>query len=415
MFQAVHPGMKKCAALLLALFSLVAFLLPAANPAVDGREGSALPVQSKQKVEETEKPNLPVQVDAKAVTLIDAASGQTLLSWKENEKLYPASVTKIMTLLLVAEALDSGMLKLTDEITASTSASQKGGSQIWLKEGETMTAEDLIKAAAVYSANDACAALAEAVAGSEEAFVAKMNERAKQLGMTNTTFENCTGLDDTSENHLTTARDIGIMAKELLKHPSVTQFSKIWMDSLRDGKTQLVNTNKLVRFYEGATGLKTGTTAKAGCCIAASAERGGTHLIAVVLGSPDSDSRFETAKRLLNWGFANYESVQPEIKDGFIPQVRVLDGKTQYIAPALPENYSILVPKGKADTVKPYVDLALDVQAPVEKGQVLGKVTFKDGDTELGSLTLTSPEAVEKITYGDMLVRIFQSLAGGKK
>ena len=255
---------------------------------------------------------MPVDVKAKSAVLMDQSTGTVLMRMNENEKLYPASVTKIMSMLLVAEAIDSNTIRLTDAVTTSTNASKKGGSQIWLKEGETMTVDELLKATAVYSANDACTALGEYIAGSDEAFVTMMNDRAQELGMKNTHFDNCTGLDDTSATHLTTAYDIALMSRELMKHQFIQQYTKIWMDSLRDGKTELVNTNKLIRFYEGATGLKTGTTSKAGCCISATATRNGTSLIAVVMGADNSKDRFEGAKAMLNWGFANYETVTPE-------------------------------------------------------------------------------------------------------
>lgn len=256
-------------------------------------------------------PPMEVEVKAKASVLMDAATGTVLMSQNPHEKLYPASVTKIMTLLLVAEAIESGKIQMTDVVTASTNASKKGGSQIWLKEGEQMTVDDLIKATAVASANDACTALGEYLAGSDEAFVKMMNERAKALSMNDTNFENCTGLDDTAENHVTSAYDIAIMSRELLKYEKILTYTTIWMDSLRGGKTELVNTNKLIRFYDGATGLKTGTTSKAGCCVSATAKRDGLHLIAVVLGSANSDDRFGGARAMLNWGFANYAVTTP--------------------------------------------------------------------------------------------------------
>ena len=267
---------------------------------------------------------MPVDVKAKSAVLMDQSTGTVLMRMNENEKLYPASVTKIMSMLLVAEAIDSNTIRLTDAVTTSTNASKKGGSQIWLKEGETMTVDELLKATAVYSANDACTALGEYIAGSDEAFVTMMNDRAQELGMKNTHFDNCTGLDDTSATHLTTAYDIALMSRELMKHQFIQQYTKIWMDSLRDGKTELVNTNKLIRFYEGATGLKTGTTSKAGCCISATATRNGTSLIAVVMGADNSKDRFEGAKAMLNWGFANYETVTPEIDKSLITNVNMV-------------------------------------------------------------------------------------------
>ena len=352
----------------------------------------------------------PVQIAAKAAVLMDAATGTVLVKYNENERLYPASVTKVMALLLVAEALESGKLQLDGKVSASASAASKGGSQIWLKEGETMTVEELLKAAAIYSANDACCALGEAIAGSEEGFVRLMNERAKELGMTNTTFVNCTGLDDDTTEHLTTAYDIALMGRALLAYDIVIKYSTIWMDSLRDGATELVNTNRLVRFYEGATGIKTGTTSKAGCCIAASAKRGETHLIAVVLGSGNSNDRFETAKRLLNWGFANYATVTPQIAPALITPVRVLRGAEQWIKPVPPAAMPILVPKGSEGDLQQSVDLAADVQAPVEAGQVLGKITITlDGET-LGEYPLTAPAAVEKLNFAAQFKRLMGAL-----
>ncbi len=357
---------------------------------------------------ESEKP--PVEIAAKAAVLMDASTGKVLISSQPDERLYPASVTKIMPLLLVGEALDSGKIKLTDTVTASGAAASKGGSQIWLKEGEIMTVEELVKAAAIYSANDACAALGELLGGSEEAFVQMMNERAAQLGMKNTTFVNCTGLDDDTTEHLTSAYDIALMSRELLKHDSVTQYSTIWMDSLRGGATELVNTNKLVRFYEGATGLKTGTTSKAGCCVAASAKRGNTHLIAVVMGSGNSDDRFNTAKRMLNWGFANYVTVTPRIDPALITQVRVLLGEERWLLPVFPSEMTVLVPKGSENDLHQQVDLALDVAAPVEEGQTLGKIVITLDGEVLGEYTLTAPQAVTKLNYKTSLLRMLAAL-----
>lgn len=354
---------------------------------------------------------LPVDIKAKAAVLMDASTGKVLMKYNENEKLYPASVTKIMPLLLVCEAIDEGRISLGDKVTVSASAASKGGSQIWLKEGEQMTVDELLKATAVYSANDACTALGEYIAGSDEAFVKMLNERAKELGMTNTYFENCTGLDDTTENHLTTALDVAIMSRELLKHELITNYTTIWMDSLRNGQTELVNTNKLVRFYEGTTGLKTGTTAKAGCCVSASAMRDGTHLIAVVMGSDNSTDRFETAKAMLNMGFANYSTVTPVIDTSLIPKVGVIGGVVEEITPKIPQVNPVLIEKGREGDITQTIDLAVDVAAPVEQGQVLGTVTFKLGDEEIGTYNLTSPDTVEMLTFGIIFKRIISAIA----
>lgn len=354
---------------------------------------------------------LPVEIKAKAAVLMDASTGKVLMKYNENEKLYPASVTKIMPLLLVCEAIDEGRISLGDVVTVSGSASSKGGSQIWLKEGEQMTVDELLKATAVYSANDACTALGEYIAGSDEAFVNLLNERAAQLGMSNTHFENCTGLDDTTENHLTTALDVAVMSRELLKHDLITNYTTIWMDSLRNGQTELVNTNKLVRFYEGTTGLKTGTTSKAGCCVSASAMRDGTHLIAVVMGSENSSDRFETAKAMLNWGFANYTTVTPVIDKNLIPDVGVINGVTEKITPKIPEVTPVLIEKGREGDITQTVDLAVDVAAPVENDQVLGTVTFRLGDEEIGVYNLTSPDSVAGLTFGIIFRRMISAIA----
>ena len=353
----------------------------------------------------------PVDIKAKAAVLMDASTGKVLMKYNENEKLYPASVTKIMPLLLVCEAIDEGRISLGDTVTVSASAASKGGSQIWLKEGEQMTVDELLKATAVYSANDACTALGEYIAGSDEAFVKLLNERAKELGMTNTYFENCTGLDDTTENHLTTALDVAIMSRELLKHELITNYTTIWMDSLRNGQTELVNTNKLVRFYEGTTGLKTGTTAKAGCCVSASAMRDGTHLIAVVMGSENSTDRFETAKAMLNMGFANYSTVTPVIDTSLIPKVGVIGGVVEEITPKIPQVNPVLIEKGRDGDITQTIDLAVDVAAPVEQGQVLGTVTFRLGDEEIGTYNLTSPDTVDMLTFGIIFKRIISAIA----
>lgn len=353
---------------------------------------------------------LPVEIKAKAAVLMDASTGKVLMKYNENEKLCPASVTKIMPLLLVVEAIDSGKIKLSDIVTVSANAASKGGSQIWLKEGEQMTVDDLLKATAVYSANDACTALGEYVSGSEEAFVAALNQRAAELGMKNTNFENCTGLDDTTVNHLTTALDVAIMSRELLKHEMIINYTTIWMDSVRGGETELVNTNKLVRFFEGTTGLKTGTTSKAGCCVSASAMRNGTHLIAVVLGSENSSDRFETAKAMLNWGFSNYTTVTPVIDPALIPPVEVIGGVSESIMPVIPKPDAVLIKKGNEGEIKQSIDLALNVAAPVEKGQILGTVTFTSGEETLGEYKLVAPEYVKQLTFTIVLSRVLKAI-----
>ena len=353
----------------------------------------------------------PVTVKAKAYVLMDASTGEVLLKCNEHQKLFPASVTKIMPLLLVMEAIDSGKLDLNEKVTASPEAAAKGGSQIWLKDGETMTVNELLKAAVISSANDACTALSERIAGSEEGIVKMMNDRAKELGMNDTHFVNCTGLDDDTDEHLTSTYDIALMSKELLSHERIREYTTVWMDSLRNGATQLVNTNKLVRFYKGTTGLKTGTTAKAGHCVSASAERNGLHLIAVVMGSDNSTDRFEGAKALLNYGFANYKTVTPGYDKTLITPVKIIKGYTGSLIPEVGTILPITVKAGEESKIEANVEIATDVQAPVEKGQKLGSITFKLNGTTLAEYPLTAKEEVAKLTVFEMMRRLLSSLS----
>lgn len=351
-----------------------------------------------------------ITVNAESGVLMDVQTGQVLYSFNEDKQLYPASVTKIMPLLLFMEALDSGKISLTDVVTASHDAASKGGSQIWLKEGEQMTVDELLRATAIASANDACTALGEHIAGSEGAFVKMMNDRADALGMKNTNFVNCSGLDDDTTEHLTTAYDIALMSCELLKHGKITDYTTVWMDSLRDGATQLVNTNRLVRFYKGTTGLKTGTTSKAGHCLSASAERDGLHLVAVVMGAKNSTDRFEGAKAMLDWGFANYESFTPEIDLSALTQVRVLKGVEAYVEPQLSQVKSLTLKSGQKQSLETKISLCEDVEAPVEENQTLGKVELLFGEKTVAEYNLTAKNAVERINIFIMGDRILKSL-----
>lgn len=352
-----------------------------------------------------------LNVKAKSYALMDISNGKLLLGKNEHERLYPASVTKIMTLLLVIEKIDSGKLSLEDKVTASTAAAGKGGSQIWLKEGETMTVDELLRASAIGSANDACTALAEHIAGSEEGFVKLMNAKAKELGMNDTNFENCTGLDDDTKNHLTSAYDIALMSRALLSHERIQNYTTVWMDSLRSGATELVNTNKLVRFYKGTTGLKTGTTSKAGHCISASAMRKDLHLIAVILGAENSTDRFEGAKALLNWGFANYETVTPKFDSSLITDVTVIKGIESSVAPRVEKVLPMTLETGTGAKIQPKISLALSVEAPVEKGQVLGTLDFEIDGKSIASYNIVSPVEIRKINFGDMLLRLLRALS----
>ena len=351
-----------------------------------------------------------VTVNARSAILMDASTGQVLFAENEHERLYPASVTKIMPLLLFMEAIDEGRMSLTDTVTASPVAASKGGSQIWLKEGEQMTVDELLRATAIASANDACTALGEHLAGSEEAFVALMNKRAGELGMKNTHFENCSGLDDDTTDHLTTAYDIALMSKELLSHERIKTYTTVWMDTLRDGATELTNTNRLVRFYNGTTGLKTGTTDKAGYCLSASAERDGLHLVAVIMGAQTSDDRFEGAKAMLNWGFANYETVTPSFEGIEIPRVEVLRGICDKLTADVRGVKAVTLSKGEKDKIEYSVEICENVEAPVEKNQLLGKITAKSGDNIIGEYSLVAKEEIRKITLWDFAKNFIKSL-----
>lgn len=352
----------------------------------------------------------PGKITAQSAILMDQATGKVLYEKDAHRKMYPASVTKIMSLLLFVEAIEDGDLKLTDTVEAKTEAVQKGGSQIWLKEGETMTVDELLRATAIGSANDACAALAAAISGSEASFVKQMNLRAKSLGMHDTHFENCTGLDDDCDNHLTTAYDIALMSRALLSHDMIRDYTTVWMDSLRDGKTQLVNTNKLVRFYAGTTGLKTGTTTKAGCCISASAERNGLHLISVVLHAPSGNDRFSDAKVMLDWGFTNFESVVPSIDGAALQPVPVRHGIAAQVAVEADAMQPLLLKTGEKEKLRTEITLAEDLFAPVEQGQIVGEVTVSLGKEQLSSCPVRAKEAVRALTLGDVLLQMLDAL-----
>ncbi len=358
--------------------------------------------------ENAAEPEVPVAVTAPSAILMDGISGEVLFEKNADEQLPPASVTKIMTLLLTMEALDAGKIKLDDTVSVSENASSMGGSQIWLEVGEQMTVNDLLKATAISSANDAAVALGDKVAGSETSFVALMNQRAKELGMNNTVFKNATGLD--AEGHVTTARDIAIMSKELLSHPLIKQYSTVWMDSLRDGATSLVNTNKLVRFYEGTTGLKTGTTDSAGYCLSASAERGGLALIAVVMGDKTGDERFASARTLLDYGFANWQVYTPKPLDKPVEPVKVVNGTESTVAVESHPLKAVVIKKGQDKDIEYKVEIVPDVQAPVAMGQTLGRVALYIGDKEIGSYPLTAVKYVGKMTFWVALKMLWASM-----
>ena len=350
-----------------------------------------------------------LELAAPSAILMDAATGTVLYEANAHERLRPASVTKIMTLLLVMEALQDGRIGWNDTITTSSAAAAKGGSQIYLEENEQLSFEEMLKSVVVSSANDCATALAEHVAGSEAAFVGMMNERAAELGMDDTHFVNCTGLDDEPDaaEHLTSAWDIAIMSRELLKHSEIKQYTTIWMDTVRNGEFGLSNTNKLVRFYDGTTGLKTGYTSAAGYCLSASAERNGMELIAVVLHCQTSTDRFESAKALLNYGFSNYALVTPQPAEP-IAAIPVVLGKADFITPVPETSEPVLIDKALASGVTTEVLLDEQVTAPVAQGQPLGKMTVRSGEKILAEIALVAPERVEALSFWDVFLQLLQ-------
>ena len=376
--------MKKVTTLLLALV-LLAGVLPRRAAAVD------------------------LNLNAKSALLMDVATGTVLYEKECHERLAPASVTKVMTMLLIMEALDDGRIHLDDQVTASETAAAKGGSQIYLKAGETMPVSDMLKSIAVSSANDCACAMAELIAGSESAFVEQMNQRAAELGMADTHFVNCTGLDDSkeAERHRTSAYDIALMSRQLLKyHPDIKKYTTIWMDTVRGGTFGLSNTNKLIRFYSGATGLKTGFTSGAGYCLSATAKREGMELIAVVMGCESAQKRTADCKALLDYGFATYSVVRPGLKAGRTVAVHL--GKQNTVPVELTERREILVDKAKRTSLTARVELAQLVPAPVEKGQQVGTISVYAGEKLLIQLPLAAAQAVAKLSFGDVFKLVLE-------
>ena len=377
---------------MLAIFVLLVLLAGALLPAVRAAE---------------------LDLPAPSYVLMERSTGEVLLEHNAHERLRPASVTKVMTLLLIMEALDDGRIGWDDMVQTSAAAAAKGGSQIYLEENEQLPLEEMLKSIVVSSANDCACAMAEHIAGSEAAFVEMMNARAEQLGMTDTRFVNCTGLDDEPEaaEHLTTAYDIALMSRELLGHEAIKKYTTIWMDTVRDGQFGLSNTNKLVRFYDGTTGLKTGYTSAAGHCLSASAERNGMELIAVVLHCASSTDRFESAKALLNYGFSNYALVTPE--PGELPAVPVTLGTAAEITPVLADETPILIDKALAAGVETRVCVDESVTAPVEAGQTLGTLTITSGGQTIAERDLVAPESVGVLRWGDVYLQMLRALCMG--
>lgn len=349
-----------------------------------------------------------LQIEAKGAVLMELSTGQILFAQNADERLPIASVTKVMTLLLIMEAVDQGLLGYDERITCSANAASMGGSQIWLEEGESMTVDQLLKAIAVVSANDACVMMAEHLCGSAEEFVRRMNLRAAQLGMTDTQFLDCSGLNDEGYS---SAADVAKMSRELmLHHPDITRYTTIWTDTLRNGQSQLVNTNKLVRHYSGATGLKTGTTAAAGYCLSATAQRDGMGLVAVVLGSDTTDHRFGGARKMLDYGFASYTLCLPQTEGLLPPGIKVLHGEQSTVAPVADTPSPLLLRKGGEKALSRTVQLCADVQAPVEAGQILGRITYTLDGQPCGTCPIRAARAVPRLTFGGALKRLLRAL-----
>ena len=354
------------------------------------------------------------EIAAPSAILIDAATGTVLFEKNAHERLAPASVTKVMTLLLVMEALESGRISWTDTVFASETAAAKGGSQVYLEVGEQMSMDEMLKSVVVSSANDCATALAEHIAGSEAAFVQMMNSRAAELGCADTNFVNCTGLDDepNAAEHLTSAYDIAIMSRALLSHEKIKDYTTIWMDTVRGGKFGLSNTNKLVRFFNGTTGLKTGYTSQAGHCLSASAKRDGIELIAVVLHCESSTDRFQSAKTLLEYGFANYALVSSQ-SDEPLGTVKVRLGEETLLTPILQESAPILIEKAEQSKVKKTVELSGELTAPIAPGQQIGTLKIRTDERVLVSIPILAPHKIEKLTLWQMTVKLLRKLCMG--
>lgn len=360
----------------------------------------------------------PFKLEAKSAILVDATTGEIIFEKNIHEKLPPASITKIMLLLIAMEELDSGKISLEDKVAVSSYAAGMGGSQVYLEEGEIQTVDNLLKAISLRSANDAAVALAEHISGSIEVFVKRMNDRAKELGMKNTNFKNATGLPD--EGHYTTAYDISLMSRELLKHERIHEWLTVYMTDIYVGKKKdvvqtLVNTNKLIRDYQGANGLKTGLTNDAGYCLAASAKRGNLSLVSVLLGGPSSESRFKESKLLLDYGFANYDSYPICKENEIVQRIKIFKGKETEIKVVAEKDYSVLVKKGAGNEIEKEIQLPESIEAPCEKGQKIGEIIIKNNNNEIGRVNLVAGDTVKKASLLDMIKRITSIFLGGVK
>ena len=343
----------------------------------------------------------PLNLQSGSAILIDQDSGQILYEHNIHEKLRPASVTKVMSILLIMEALDSGQINLTDKVPCSENASSMGGSQIWLTTTETLTVDEMLKCMCVVSANDCTVAMAEFLCGSTDAFVEKMNQRAKELGMNDTCFKNCHGIDE--DGHVSSANDIAIMSRELLsKHPSIKNYTTIWMDSIRDGKSELVNTNKLVRNYEGCTGLKTGSTSLALYNLSASATRDNLNLIAVIMNAPTTKIRFAEAKQLLDYGFTNYSSYQLSNQNDIVKNITINHGVEKNINAICSSTKNIMLPKGQESKITQEINIPDNINAPISQGEKIGEINYYMEGEKIGSVDIVSDKTIKKISFVNM-------------
>ena len=391
--------MKRFLFFLLALFTVLSCVTVFSFASDDESEGDV-----------AQPTSAALEIDARGAILMEATTGTVLFEQNADEAFPPASVTKIMTLLLVMEALDAGRFTLSDRVPVSEHAASMGGSQVFLSPGETLSVEDMIKCTVISSANDAAVALAEFVSGSEDAFVSEMNRRAGELGMQNAHFENVTGLDDTTTDHRCSARDIALMSRALISHKDILKYSSTWMDSIRDGGFTLSNTNRLIRFYPGATGLKTGSTAKAKFCLSATAERNGMTLIAVVMGSPSRDIRNEETKRMLDYGFANYGLFTRSKTE--LPPVGTLGGDADVCRVGY-EGFSSVVSRGEENKIETEIELPESLTAPISEGDVVGRAVFRSGDRAVGEVPIKALESVPRITFPALFKKMLRALVLG--
>lgn len=349
------------------------------------------------------------KLNVKSSILMCLDTGDVIKQNNAYEHLSPASVTKLMSILLILEAIDSGKIKLTDEVAATENAVSKGGSQIWLEVGEKMSVNDLFKAVVIASANDACTLLGEYVAGSDSAFVDMMNKRVETLGLKNSHFENCTGLDDEITNHYSCAYDLAVIAKEVMKHKLILKYSTVWLDSLRNGKTELNNTNKMINKYNGMTGLKTGTTSNAGFCLCATATRDGISFVSVVLGAQTSDDRFALTEELLDYGFANYKLDNIKIDNSKLKTVKVKNGVDKSITPKCELNKKLLLAKN-SDKITYKYSILEEVKAPIKKGDKLGVITVYSGNKKISSIELKSDKNIKSVTFLYIFKKMFNNI-----